>query len=55
MIALAPLPTLVEKQRAMNSSQENENKLIRMCGSSLAHAIAGNSHPAIFLGCGVLA
>ena len=41
MIALAPLPTLVEKPRAMNSSQENENKLIRMCGSSLAHAIAG--------------
>lgn len=55
MIALAPLPMNGEAQRSMNSSQKNESKSIRVSGSSLAYASAGNSHLAIFLGCGVLA
>lgn len=55
MVALAPLPTDGESQHTMNSSQKNEKKSIRVSGSSLAYAIAGNSHPMNFLGCGVFA
>lgn len=55
MFALAPLPMNGEARRAMNSSQKNEKKSIRVSGSSLAYASAGNSHPMNFLGCGVFA
>lgn len=55
MVALAPLPMKEEAQRAMNSSQKNEKKSIRVSGSSLAYATAGNSNRMNFLGCGVLA